>query len=173
VTSSGEPDRRVGVPQHGALAALAIDQHDRLARAPARHDPHLARVYRLRAQLLDRVVAGRVVAHGADVARVEPEARARHHGGGDLAAALHLQRPQLELLARYGRPRQDAHLVDGALADADHVEVADAGDHGSRSLTFPRPVRRCFFADPEAELPPTPASRSALLPTLPPAPRRG
>jgi hypothetical protein len=119
-----EPEPRIAMAQHGALAAL-VDEHERAARGRVGDAAHAREVDAGLAQRCERELGLRVVADRAEEPAGEPQAHRREHRGGDLPAWSHHDRAlERELLASAWPARQRRDAIERDLPEAYHVDRA-------------------------------------------------
>ena len=126
-----EDERRLPVPQHGALAVAGVDQdHRQLVPLAATHR-RVPDVDALVRERRTRRGARLVVAEGSDICAASAPARERHQRRGDLAPGLDGERLQALLAVGGWESLDHAEVVDGVLPDADDVDLP-ACRHGNR-----------------------------------------
>ena len=114
--------RQSSRPQHGALAGGVIDDDVSRLIGAVLAKLHVIEIDAGAAQAFDLDAAALVVADSAYVFCAQPETRAGHHGGGDLAAGGIKLARKGGLATVSGEARRDDRRVGGVQADADDVK---------------------------------------------------
>jgi hypothetical protein len=134
----------VAAPQHGALAGGVIDDDVSRLIGAVLAKLHVIEIDAGAAQALDLDAAALVVADAADVFHPQPEAGARHHGTGHLAARAHDFFFKRHFARVSRKVRHDQERIGGVQPDAHNVEFRHGKSHCNRCGRLqlgPGPIR--------------------------------